>query len=69
MGNIEIDYPNNIQKRKEEVIKKWLKTGGESLFWETLCEALRSKLVGRPDVAETITVYTYYYDFCVNNNF
>ena len=54
MGDIETDYPHSVEKRREQMLLKWLKTGGDSVSWETLCDALRNKLVGRPDVADTI---------------
>ena len=49
---IETDYPNNVNKRKEEVIARWLRTGCRS--WQTLCDALKSDLVKHSALAEKI---------------
>ena len=52
MEKIETDHPYNVNKRKEEVIARWLRTGCGS--WQTLCTALRNKLVQHSALAEEI---------------
>ena len=49
---IEQDYPNDVYKRKVEVITRWLKTGRGS--WQALCDALRHELVQNIALAEKI---------------
>ena len=54
IDKIETDHSTGVKRCLAEVINCWLKGNGGERSWFFLCEALRSKLVKRPDVAEEI---------------
>ena len=54
LQEIEKKYPNDTKECMAEAVNVWLKTESSTLSWETLCEALRRKLVANPVLAEAI---------------
>ncbi len=50
---IETNYPNNVSKCWEKMVKKWLKGASQS-SWSSLCAALRDPLVSHHDIANAI---------------
>ena len=51
---IESNHPGDIRKYVERIVEEWLKKRGKEPSWEILYEALMSKLVNRPDIADEI---------------
>jgi len=42
------------KQRMKTMLQAWLWGRGRDPTWQTLCRALRDKLVGRPDIAESV---------------
>ena len=51
---IETNNPNNVSKCREKMVVKWFELQPDQLSWSVLCAALRTPLVGRPDIAKNI---------------
>lgn len=53
LNPLEADKTNS-RERMKAVIQEWLKGKGSDPTWQTLCTALRHKLVQRKDMAEQV---------------
>ncbi len=54
IAEIETDYPSNVSKCREKMVVKWFELQPSQLSWSSLCTALRTRLVDRPDIAKKI---------------